>query len=125
MPIPSLFGYSPSSAASLLSKLGFRPEIAISVASHAPVGTVAYTSPTGQGVTGQTVLIYISKGFTPPPPPPPPPTKPPAGGGGGGGNGGGGGGNGNGGGGGGNGGGGGGHGNGGGGHGNGGGHHGH
>ena len=38
--------------------------------SHAPVGTVAYTSPTGQGVTGQTMLIYLSKGYIPPPPPP-------------------------------------------------------
>jgi membrane peptidoglycan carboxypeptidase len=111
--IPSLFGYQPAAAAALLSRLGFKPQIAYSVSSNAPVGSVAYTSPSSQGVTGQTILIYISQGYTPPPPPPPPPS------GGGGGNSGGGGGHGGGGGGGG-----GGHGGGGGGHGGGGGGHG-
>ncbi len=96
--IPSFYGQSPQVAARALTKLGFRPQIASTVSSSAPQGTVAYTTPSGHGFSGQTILIYISSGYVPPPPPPPsqpppppPPTQPP-GGGGGGGNGGGGGG---------------------------------
>jgi membrane peptidoglycan carboxypeptidase len=87
--IPPLYGYSAADASALLTHLGFHPQIAYSVNSSAPLGTVAYISPAGQGVTGQTILIYLSNGqpkYTPPPPPPP------GGGGGGGGHGGGGGG---------------------------------
>lgn len=79
VPIPSLYGYSPGTAAAMLSRLGFAPQISYSVSSSAPQGTVAYTSPSGQGVSGQTILIYLSNGYTPPPPPPPapPPPSPP------------------------------------------------
>jgi membrane peptidoglycan carboxypeptidase len=88
--IPSYFGQNPDAVARALTKLGFHAQISSSVNSRAPVGTVAYTTPTGRGFSGQTVLIYISSGYTPPPPPPPPPPtqpppKPPGGGGGGGG----------------------------------------
>jgi membrane peptidoglycan carboxypeptidase len=77
--IPSVYGYSPSEAAGILSKLGFNVSIAsYLVDSSAPQGTVAYTSPSGEGVSGETITIYISDGT-------PPPTNPGGGGGGGGG----------------------------------------
>jgi membrane peptidoglycan carboxypeptidase len=70
--IPSLYGYSASDASSILSRLGFQVLISSStVSSSAPQGTVAYTSPSGSGVSGQLVTIYLSNGYTPPPPPPP------------------------------------------------------
>lgn len=79
--IPSFYGFDPNVAATSLTKLGFRPQISFSVNSAAPTGTVAYTSPSSEGTTGETVLIYISNGYTPPPPPTstPPPviTQPP------------------------------------------------
>jgi membrane peptidoglycan carboxypeptidase len=82
--IPPLGGYSTEEAASILSDLGFRPEISSSqVNSEYPAGTVAYTSPSGEGVSGETVIIYVSNGT------PPPPDNPPGGGGGDGGGGGG------------------------------------
>jgi membrane peptidoglycan carboxypeptidase len=68
--IPSLYGYSPSEAASILSGLGFHSVISTTtVDSGAPLGTVAYTSPSGEAATGQTVIIYLSNGHAPPPPP--------------------------------------------------------
>lgn len=81
--IPSFYGDSPSDAASQLTKLGFNPVISSLVSSSAPYGTVAYTTPSGEGVTGQIVTIYISDGspYVPPAPPkttqPPPTTEPP------------------------------------------------
>ncbi len=78
VPIPSYYGYNPDTAAQALSKLGFKPQIASSVYSSAPYGTVAYTSPSGEGVSGAPVSIYISSG--PPPVVKPPPSSPPGGG---------------------------------------------
>ncbi|MGI8994771.1 MAG: transglycosylase domain-containing protein [Nocardioidaceae bacterium] len=69
VPIPSFYGYSPNDAASKLTDLGFRPQISYSVSSSAPEGTVAYTSPSYEGTTGETVQIFISTGYVPPPPP--------------------------------------------------------
>ncbi|MBA3232480.1 MAG: penicillin-binding protein [Propionibacteriales bacterium] len=69
--IPSFYGLDPEATARQLTKLGLRPEIGYSVNSSAPQGTVAYTSPSSEGTSGETVLIYISSGYTPPPPPPP------------------------------------------------------
>jgi membrane peptidoglycan carboxypeptidase len=83
VPIPALYGYSPSTAAALLTQLGFHPQIAGTVNSTAPAGTVAYVSPSGQAASGQTILIYISNGTAPGGG-----GKPPGGGGGGGGGGG-------------------------------------
>ena len=85
--IPSFYGFNPADAATKLTELGFRPQISYSVSSSAPEGTVAYTSPSYQGTTGETVQIFISTGYVPPPtptytPPPttytPPPTTQPA-----------------------------------------------
>jgi membrane peptidoglycan carboxypeptidase len=82
--IPSFTGYDPQTAAQQLTRLGLKPQISATVNSSAPAGTVAYTTPSSQGASGQTVLIYISNGYTPPPPPtptPPSPTGPKPGGG--------------------------------------------
>ncbi|MGH3503641.1 MAG: transglycosylase domain-containing protein [Nocardioidaceae bacterium] len=75
--IPSFYGYDPGHAAKELTKLGFHPQISSTVNNSAPEGTVAYTSPNYEGVTGETVYIYISSGYVPPPPPPPPTTTEP------------------------------------------------
>ena len=77
VPIPSFYGYQPDVAAQKLSVLGFNPQISYSVDSSAPKGTVAYTSPSYEGTTGETVSIYISNGYTPPPTTQPPTTQPP------------------------------------------------
>ncbi|MDX6325031.1 MAG: hypothetical protein QOK15_1385, partial [Nocardioidaceae bacterium] len=63
--IPSYFGYSPQTAAAALTGLGFHPTIGGGVYSSAPYGTVAYTSPSGEGASGQTVVIYTSVGPAP------------------------------------------------------------
>jgi membrane peptidoglycan carboxypeptidase len=85
--IPSVYGFTPADASRTLSQLGFNVLIAdTTVPSSAPFGTVAYTSPSGQGVSGQVIYLYLSNGQAPPP------EKPPGGGNGGGGDGGGGGG---------------------------------
>lgn len=76
VPIPSFFGWDPQKAATKLDKLGFNAQIASSVNSSAPLGTVAYTSPSGQGISGETVKIYISNGYQPPPPPTKPTSSP-------------------------------------------------
>jgi hypothetical protein len=66
--IPSVYGLSASSASRILSKLGFNVLIAdTTVPSSAPYGTVAYTSPSGEGVSGQVVYLYLSNGEAPPP----------------------------------------------------------
>jgi membrane peptidoglycan carboxypeptidase len=84
--IPSFFGASPQDAAKQLSKLGFNPQIvSYTVNSSAPEGTVAYTSPSYEGTSGETVSIYISNGYTPPEHTKPPDNPGPGGGGGGGG----------------------------------------
>ena len=77
--IPSFYGQSPQVAAQQLTQLGFNPQIvSYSVNSSAPQGTVAYTSPSFEGTTGETVSIYVSTGYVPPPPPSnPPPSNPP------------------------------------------------
>ncbi|MBA3310350.1 MAG: transglycosylase domain-containing protein [Nocardioidaceae bacterium] len=75
--IPSLYGYDPDEAAQALTELGFSPQIAETVNSPAPTGTVAYTSPSYEGVTGETVYLFISNGYVPPPPPVDPPTVEP------------------------------------------------
>ena len=75
--IPSFYGASPEAAAKELSKLGFNPQIvSYTVNSSAPQGTVAYTSPSYEGTSGETVSIYISNGYTPPPPSPTTPSTP-------------------------------------------------
>jgi membrane peptidoglycan carboxypeptidase len=67
--IPSVFGYSPGDATRMLTKLGFNVLIAdTTVPSTAAYGTVAYTSPDGQGVSGQVITLYLSNGQAPPPP---------------------------------------------------------
>ncbi len=66
--IPPLYGYDPDVAAELLTKLGFLPQISYSVNSSAPEGTVAYTSPSFQGTSGEVVSIFLSNGYTPPSP---------------------------------------------------------
>jgi len=69
--IPSFYGQSPEAAAQQLTQLGFNPQIvSYSVNSSAPEGTVAYTSPSYEGTSGETVSIYTSNGYTPPPPEP-------------------------------------------------------
>ncbi|MBA2558832.1 MAG: transglycosylase domain-containing protein, partial [Propionibacteriales bacterium] len=75
--IPSYFGYSPQVAAAQLTSLGFRPQIAGGVYSDAPYGTVAYTSPSGEAASGQTVVIYTSIGPAPVVQPPPSAEPPP------------------------------------------------
>jgi membrane peptidoglycan carboxypeptidase len=81
--IPFVGGYSVSQAMSILKQAGFNPQVASSVNSTYPAGTVAFTSPSGEGVSGETILIYTSNGIPPAP-------ENPGGGGGGGGDGGGG-----------------------------------
>ncbi|MBA2772446.1 MAG: penicillin-binding protein, partial [Nocardioidaceae bacterium] len=66
--IPSFYGDNAADAANKLTELGFRPQISDSVNSSAPEGTVAYTSPSYQATTGETVQIFISTGYVPPPP---------------------------------------------------------
>ena len=67
--IPSFYGQSPEAAAQQLTQLGFNPQIvSYSVNSSAPEGTVAYTSPSYEGTSGETVSIYVSNGYVPPPP---------------------------------------------------------
>lgn len=64
VPIPFLGGQDPSVAAATLSRLGFNPTISTSqVNSDYPQGTVAYTSPSGEGVSGGPVMIYVSNGI--------------------------------------------------------------
>ncbi len=65
IPIPSFYGYDPQTAAKALTKLGFRPQIADSVNSTAPFGTVDSTKPAYEGVSGEPVLIYTSNGLAP------------------------------------------------------------
>jgi len=65
VPIPSYYGYSPLTVALELRKLGLSPEIAESVNSSAPSGTVAYTRPSFEAVSGETVMIYTSNGYAP------------------------------------------------------------
>jgi membrane peptidoglycan carboxypeptidase len=75
--IPSFYGFSPEAAAKELTKLGFNPQIvSYRVNSSAPEGTVAYTSPSYEGTSGETVSIYVSTGYVPPPPSPKPKPKP-------------------------------------------------
>jgi membrane peptidoglycan carboxypeptidase len=65
--VPSLYGASPQTAASILRKAGFLPVIGPLVDSTNSYGTVAFLSP-GSGTsagTGSTVTIYVSDG-TPP-----------------------------------------------------------
>ena len=66
VPIPSFYGQEPQVAARQPSELGFNPQISYSVNSSAPYGTVAYTSPSTQGTSGEVVSIFISNGYTPP-----------------------------------------------------------
>jgi membrane peptidoglycan carboxypeptidase len=62
--VPSVYGMSPSQAASILRKAGFNPVIGPMVNSSNAYGTVAYLSP-GSGTkvgTGSPVTIYVSDG---------------------------------------------------------------
>ncbi|MBA2573188.1 MAG: transglycosylase domain-containing protein, partial [Nocardioidaceae bacterium] len=70
-PFPSFFGYSTAAASAKLKKLGFEAKVTSTVYSAAPVGTVVYTSPSGEAAVGQTILLYVSQG------PPPTPTATP------------------------------------------------
>jgi membrane peptidoglycan carboxypeptidase len=70
--IPSVYGYTAADASRILSDLGFNVLIAdTTVPSSAPYGTVAYSSPSGQGVSGQVIYLYLSNGQALPPPTPP------------------------------------------------------
>jgi membrane peptidoglycan carboxypeptidase len=72
--LQSYYGYSAQSAASALARLGLRSVISpYRVTSGAPIGTVAYVSPS-YALKGDTVTIYLSNG--PPPQPQPKPQKP-------------------------------------------------
>ena len=90
--VPSVNGYSVTSASDQLRSAGFSPVVGPYVHSSYPYGTVAYTSPGGGSSlgTGSSVTIYVSDGT---PAPAPQPSNPGTGGGTGGGNGGNGGGN--------------------------------
>jgi membrane peptidoglycan carboxypeptidase len=68
---PSFWGEDPGYVARQLSKLGLNPVISSSTYSEAPFGTVAYTSPSYNATSGDTVLIYTSLGFVPAPAPNP------------------------------------------------------
>ena len=73
--VPNLFGESPEVASSRLSELGLVPQLELSpVASAAPAGTVAYTSPGGGAfmASGDVVQVYISDGSRVPTPEPTP-----------------------------------------------------
>jgi membrane peptidoglycan carboxypeptidase len=72
--VPSLVGLSSTAARAQLESLGLLVQIADTrVASGAPEGTVAYSSPrAGASVTsGTTVRLYLSTGVAPPPSPSP------------------------------------------------------
>jgi membrane peptidoglycan carboxypeptidase len=62
--IPSVYGMSPSQAASELRKAGFNPVVGPMVNSSSAYGTVAYLSPGSgtQAPTGTPVTIYVSNG---------------------------------------------------------------
>ena len=77
--IPNLYGLQPLAAAAQLQSLGLTATLSPNqVASNAPQGTVAYTSPgTGASVSsGRVVIIYVSNGVPPPPKPPKPKPSP-------------------------------------------------
>ncbi len=65
VPIPSLSGESPATAAQELTLLGFKPRFASSINSNAPYGTVASTLPEFAAARGETVFIYTSNGVPP------------------------------------------------------------
>ena len=71
--VPSVYGFSPSSAADALRKAGLNPVVGPMVNSGNSYGSVAYLSP-GSGTqvgTGSTITMYISNGVPDTPPPPP------------------------------------------------------
>ena len=70
--VPSVNGYSVSSASEQLRKAGFSPVVGPYVDSSYPYGTVAYTSPGGgtSAGTASTVTIYVSDGSPAPAPQP-------------------------------------------------------
>jgi membrane peptidoglycan carboxypeptidase len=64
IPIAFVAGYNPDEAARILTEAGFHPQIVgTQVNSEYAQGTVAYTSPSGEGVSGETILIYVSNGI--------------------------------------------------------------
>ena len=72
--VPSVYGFSPSSAAEVLRRSGLNPVVGPMVNSSNSYGSVAYLSP-GSGTqvgTGSTITMYISNGVPDTPPPPPP-----------------------------------------------------
>jgi membrane peptidoglycan carboxypeptidase len=72
--VPSVYGFSPSSAADVLRKAGLNPVVGPMVNNGSPYGSVAFLSP-GSGTqvgTGSTVTMYISNGVPDTPAPPPP-----------------------------------------------------
>ena len=69
--VPSVYGFSPSSAADVLRKAGLNPVVGPMVNSGNSYGSVAYLSP-GSGTqvgTGSTITMYISNGVPDAPPP--------------------------------------------------------
>lgn len=72
--IPSFYGYDPTTAAEELTELGLRPQISYSINSSAPEGTVASTSPSSIGSSGDVVSIYLSNGIDDEPTSTPEPT---------------------------------------------------
>ena len=71
--VPSVYGFSPSSAAEVLRRSGLNPVVGPMVNSSNSYGSVAYLSP-GSGTqvgTGSTITMYISNGVPDTPPPPP------------------------------------------------------
>ncbi|MBD3782579.1 MAG: penicillin-binding protein [Micrococcales bacterium] len=83
--LPNVFGRSPGSAAAILKDAGFESTVGSTIASNAPQGTVAGTSPSGSALPGSTVTLLISSGPAQQQQPDPQPTKPGRGRGGGGG----------------------------------------
>jgi membrane peptidoglycan carboxypeptidase len=85
--VPTVYGFSPDQASSVIRAAGLTPVIGPMVDSGNAYGTVAYLDP-GSGSeigSGSTVTIYISDGspYVPPAPEPEPAPAPPSGGGGG------------------------------------------
>ncbi|MCW2764790.1 MAG: glycosyl transferase, family 51, partial [Nocardioides sp.] len=70
--LPSVSGMSIATATQTLNSAGFKVFNGGVRDSANPVGTVAYTLPSGSAPRGSLVTIYESSGQAPPPPPPPP-----------------------------------------------------
>ncbi|MBT9257808.1 penicillin-binding protein [Phycicoccus sp. MAQZ13P-2] len=61
-PIPNVYARSTDSATAILQGAGFGAQVGQRIASSAPAGTVAGTSPSGSAMKGSTVTLLISSG---------------------------------------------------------------